>query len=735
MKNIELFKNAVWVKPDTDCDTPLIRGVFSLDHPVKNSRITVCGLGFFELYLNGERVGEDYFLPLFSDYCQREIIIRGKNLGEVFGHRIYCPQYDITSKIRQGINVIGVMLAPGWYASYIDNTRFGGVSLCYRIETEYLCGLAETASDLSLKWRAGPVISCDLFRGETQDFRNYPDGWLDSDFDDSGWRSVSLSEAPDSKFYVQDCPSDRIMRRLYPKLISRTGNKCVYDAGENISGYPVLKTIGGKSETVKVKYSEELLPAGYLDESHSHDQQSMFVTDNKPRVLHPQFTFQGFRYFEVEGAAEVIDCAVIHTDIPITSSFECDNELLNWLYRTYLNTRLANMHFGIPCDCPHTERRGYTGDGQLTCEAAMMMLDARLFYKKWIADICDCQDRLSGHVQNTAPYTHCGGGPGGWGSAIVSVPYAYYKQYGDSGLLKELYPQMLRYFDYLEDHSENGLVASDKEGEWCLGDWCTPEPVEIPAPYVNTYFYIKSMQTMLDIFKIINVNIYDAELQSKINTRKKALVDTYFDSETGSFCGGVQGSDVFAVDIGLGDKRTLLNLVSRYQELGMYDTGIFGTDILTRLLFEKGYGELAFELLTSKKKYSFQKWKDLNATTLWESMNNGNGDRSHNHPMFGAVTKYLFQYLSGIRQEKYSAGYEQVIIAPQNILKLSCLCAEITTVRGTIRTEYKKDRKGIRFTIHKPPDVRARFCYGDINMELNKEITIIEEHNNGTCVI
>lgn len=141
----------------------------------------------------------------------------------------------------------------------------------------------------------------------------------------------------------------------------------------------------------------------------------------------PWFTWHGFRYFELTNNAEPVRCEVVHSDCAVTSSFESGSEMLNWLYDAYIRTQLSNMHSGVPSDCPHIERLGYTGDGQLCCEAAMMLLDSQKFYKKWLEDISDCQSIGNGHVQHTAPFMGGGGGPAGWGGAIAVVPYEMYK--------------------------------------------------------------------------------------------------------------------------------------------------------------------------------------------------------------------------------------------------------------------------------------------------------------------
>ena len=152
---------------------------------------------------------------------------------------------------------------------------------------------------------------------------------------------------------------------------------------------------------------------------------------------------------------------VVHSRVNVGSEFETDNEVLNWIYKTFIDTQLANMHRGIPSDCPHIGRLGYTGDGQLVCRAALHALDAEDFYRKWIGDIEDCQDSRTGHVQYTAPYVNAGGGPAGWGSAIINVPYEFWKYYGDESVIERVYPRMLKYLDFMHAHCESGLVISD----------------------------------------------------------------------------------------------------------------------------------------------------------------------------------------------------------------------------------------------------------------------------------
>ena len=428
----------------------------------------------------------------------------------------------------------------------------------------------------------------------------------------------------------------------------------------------------------------------------------------------PWFTWHGFRYFELTNNAEPVRCEVVHSNCAVTSSFESGSEMLNWLYDAYIRTQLSNLHSGVPSDCPHIERLGYTGDGQLCCEAAMMLLDSQKFYKKWLEDISDCQSIGNGHVQHTAPFMGGGGGPAGWGGAIAVVPYEMYKIYGDKETFRRYLPKILRYFDYLDSRSSGGLVCREEEGGWCLGDWCPPEPITICEPFVNTALYVKQMMMTKEASEAIGETETAAMLEKRIEEKKQAILNAYYSPQIGSFIGDAQGANSFAIDIGLGGERAFNNTKKKYDDADSFDTGIFGTDILTRVLFERGCADTAFHLLTSTGKGSFYNMKKQGATTIWE---NWDGERSHSHPMFGAVTRYLFSFILGITQEKNSAGYEKIVIAPQIPDGLNRASGHITTVRGEIAVSFVRTEREMDFYVTVPQ--KAWFTYGsDCEYEL-----------------
>ncbi len=721
------FKNAAWVgKAERTPKTfSVLRGRFDVDSFEKVT-LNVLGLGFFKCYINGKCVNPDTFLPLSSDF---EATCDPKD--EVLsGHRVYVPSFDITPFVIPGENVIAIHFGGGWYTH--RSRVFGLPKAIYCILAEKNDG--EQSFFVSNEYcRIGDsyVSDYDFVKYESHDYATSDDPFK-ADFDDSDWERAALTEDLDTDYLSTDCPADALIRELPVKAVSKSENGIIYDCGENTTGYPVLDLRAKKDETVNVRFSEDLLADGSLDPRHVHGQNYKVTSDGCNRTVQPDFTWYCFRYFEVTGDAVPKCVKVVHADVAPSSTFECDNETLGWTYNTFIHTMLCNMHTGHPSDCPHLERRGYTGDGQLTCHAALSVLDARSFYEKWLCDIGDCQDTVSGHIQYTAPYIRSGGGPGGWGCAIVEVPYQLYKHFGDADVLYRYYGNMRRYIDYLEAHSEFGLVTSDKPGEWCLGDWCGPnilyperditshnQQVIIPAPFVNTYFMVKSLETMREIALIIGKDSDAEEYSEKIATRKKAIQAAYFNTFDGNFVMNVQGANSFAVDLGLGNAATYANMVSYYKKLGYFDTGIFATDVLIRTLFEHGDAELAVDILTNNGSQGYEHWRRNGATTFHEYWDS-NRSRSHCHPMFGAPVAYFFEYLLGIKQAENSCGYSELVISPQAISKFSRMSGSMQTPNGAVAVSYEKTQGGIRFCVSIPGNCKAVFRVESFERELSE---------------
>ena len=725
MTQQEIFgRTAAWVTPGPCCPYPLLRKEFELPK-LRSATITITGLGNFFLFLNGRRVSDDLFLPLYTDYepCTHMTDLPFANVRvdrierEELNHRVLCLKWNVTDYLREGKNCIGIRLAQMWYVNYSDELK-----CCFTLRFEAEDGsVGEIVSDETILFHGSEIVNGDLWHGETFDFRRLCTGWDKPGYSADGWMHVQRTEPPKTEFYIQNSPSDRVIRTLPMRLIKKTDVYAVYDIGENITGVPVFSAKLSDGESATVTMTERIdengdvlrvLPNGRL----VSPQVNTYVGNGEEQELTTLFTWQGFRYIEAPLSLTPIEVRVIHADVGMRAEFTSGDEVMNWLWDAFCRSMLTNMHGGVPSDCPHYERRGYTGDGQVTAEAAMLAFEAEAFYRKWIDDISDCQDRLTGHVQYTAPYNDAGGGPGGWGSAIVTLPYVFYRQYGDKAPLEKMLWQMLRYLDFLEAHSENDLVTSDVEGAWCLGEWAIPlcvraVDIKLPPPFVNTYFYIRSMQRIIEIAGIIGRESEVAHLYELIERKKRVLTENYYDPATGNFAENVHSANAFALDIGLGDERTLQNLVRDARAVGRYDAGIFGIEILTKILLECGEEDLAFELITSHNDLSFYRMMRDGATTLWEHFD---GSRSHNHPMFGGLVRHFFLRILGIDQPAGAGGYrDAVLLAPVFPKGLDYARGSLNTPNGRIFVDWERGNGGIFYTATIPNGVTATLKHGD----------------------
>lgn len=617
--NIEShLQHAKWVTAPKELAAPIIVRSFSLRMP-QRGEIALSALGFFVLFVNGKRVGNEYFLPSNSLFCRRDFEDLLYPISDEFTYRCYYSVYDITPYLREGENTIEIHLGDGWYRQkerIAEGTmKFGdALGTIYAMRLTDDTGEHTILSDGTERSRKSPIVYSQLFYGEIYDATA-----------ESGELGVDILSLPETKLSPEDSAPDRVIRKITPKLLFSDGNRKLYDAMENISGFATLLVYAARGEKVVVRFAENL-KEGQLDfastgsdyqnpEGKPQIMEDVFIGDGERHEFQPMFVWHAFRYFEVRGAGEAVSVSVVHSDVPKTAAFHSSSAELNWLFDAFLRTQLNNMHGGVPSDCPHRERLGYTGDGQVCAEAAMTLLDGRAFYRKWIRDIFDSQDQVGGHINHTAPFAGGGGGPGGW----------------------------------------------------CLGDWCTLEPTAIPESYVNTCYFIKSLQLMEEFALLLGQN-QDRNSFSQLREKaEKSVTEQFYNDATSSFAEGIQGADAFAIFAEIGGEKTLAALVQRYRKLLHFDTGFLATALLCRILFQNHEEDLAYELLITHELGSFPYMMDRDATTLWEDWK---GTMSHDHPMFGACAVCCIKDLLGIRQTTSSVAYQELVIAPRVPKKL-----------------------------------------------------------------
>lgn len=716
MKHREIFSDSRWLSPRAALDAALFRSEIEIADDIHRAEMTICGLGWFILYINGQRVGTDEFVPAYSDYHERPNMNLIYPLNDEQSHRIYVMKYDVAKYLHGGKNILAVAVGGGYYHQLgrkaEGNMNYGAIKLCYKLDVdgkEYFSNRRDVLCAPSFFKKSN------LFHGETLDFTDFDRKWNTADGTLPDGEEPLEIVPPKSEFFIQACPTDKVTETLRPELVKDFGDYSVYKVERNITGYPVIRC-ERSGETVVMECAENLnddltlnnWSVGFIEQR----QIETFVTDDE-KIYHPYFCWFGFRYFTLTNNAKPIEIRVIHSDVEVTSEFECSDETLNWYYKTFVNTQLSNMHSGVVSDCPHRERLGYTGDGQLTSNAVMTEFDAESFYRKWIADIWDCQDKTTGHVQHTAPFAGGGGGPAGWGGAIINVPYHFYRHYGHRDELEFMFPSMDSFVDYMESRTENGLIVREEKDGWCLGDWCAPTEIKIPEEFVNTTMFISQLKRMIFCAKALN-KPYD-KYESLIRKHSLAVTEKYFDKATGDFFNNIQGANAFAVDCGLGDGRTVERIVKKYSEKTEFDTGIFGTEILLNVLFGAGNGELATKLLANKGEVSFDFMRRAGATTLWE---NWNGEASHSHPMFGASTEFLFEEILGIKQTDSSVRYDEITISPIFPECLDFAKGSITTPHGKTAVSWKRRENKIEVHIDLCDGIDASFVCGDEKKQL-----------------
>ncbi len=694
-------------KADID-SAPMFRKTFDLEKTGKG-RVYVSGLGYYELYINGKRVGDHVLSPNHSNYDRRQ----SEDLNEPrvgnMSRRVYYETYDVTSFLKAGENAIGIWLGNGWYNqndreedrpfSY-DTPRF-----ILQLEVEkHGKGRETVVSDASWKTSTGPILYSGIYTGEIYDARLEMPGWDETGFDDSSWGQAVTVRPPSGKLMAQQALPDRIVRTVRPVAVSQPDkNVWRYDMGEVISGWVRLRVKGREGTKLVLKYSEDF--------GFNYGQTDTYILNGYgTETWEPRFTWHAFRYVDIFGAPfrmtqDMLTGVVVHTDVPDAGMFACSNNLFNRIEENYRRTQLGNMHGGVPSDCPHRERRGYTGDGQIAAEAAIYNFDMAAFYTKWVDDIADAQNAGTGYVPNTAPFQHGGGGVA-WGSAYVIIPWYIYLYYGDTRILKKHYAGMKKYVDYLAGkRDEDGLII-----EPALGVWAAPDPVEVPPALVSTAYFYHILTLMSDICRVADHAEDRAYFEYLAEMTNSAFNKHYFRKDQNSYSIGRQGANVFALGFGLVPDslrnkvfQTLVHHIE-HDTKGHFDTGMMATPLLLDVLTESGRQDLAYTVMNQRDFPGFGLAIDMGATTLWETWR---GSDSHDHPMYGSVCRWFFRGLAGIRPDPERPGFSHIIIRPGPVRNLQETRALYHSVRGTIESHWLLKDQDFVLKIEIPANTEA----------------------------
>lgn len=722
---------AKWIEPEKEVvrysPASLLRKEFTLKKKIAQARVYVTSHGFYELHLNGKKVGDEVLTPYWT----------------VYDKRLQYQTYDVTDMLATGNNAIGAMLGDGWYRGTLawgnQWAIYGNkLGLLCQLHIRYTDGTEETIVSDEL-WKAsndGPIRVDDIYNGETYDARKELPNWAKVGFDAANWWNVSIGNYTNDNLMAQEGMPVKRIEEIKPIKIWRTPKgTLVADLGQNMVGWIRLKVNGPAGTTVTIRHAEVLDKYG---EFYTENLRAAKVTidytlkGGGEETYEPRFTFMGFRYIAVEGfpgdlKADNITGVVVHSEMAKTGTFECSNPLINQLQHNIEWGQKGNF-VDVPTDCPQRdERLGWTGDAQAFCRTAAYNYDVAGFFTKWLGDL-SAEQRPNGAVQFVIPDVVSKkaiepGVSAGWGDVATIAPWTLYQVYGDKRLLERQYPSMKAYVEYIR--SKAGSSNLWKNGS-VFGDWLFYKP-EMTAhteadgytdkDMIATMFYAYSSSLLAKAAAELG-KTEDAQFYQNLFEQIKATFIQEYVTPKGRIASDSQTAYVLALHFGLLPENLRANatdyLVSDIKSRKNHlSTGFLGTPYLCHVLSDNGKTDVGYDLLTQE---SFPSWLfpvKMGATTIWErwdgqkpdSTFQDKGMNSFNHYAYGAIGDWMYRVVAGIEIGK--AGYKQILIQPQPNDKLSFAKASLESNYGQISSAWERKNDKMRFTVKIPANTTA----------------------------
>jgi alpha-L-rhamnosidase len=766
--------------------TPMLRTQFATGTKnIRQARLYVTARGIYELYLNGKRVGDDYFNPGLTQYNKTHMY----------------QTYDVTNLVTQGNNVWGAMLGEGWWSGLLS---FGTIwnhfgdrqSLLGKLVITYEDATTDVVTTNDNTWKyynQGPIVYSSLDLGEIYDATREAAiaGWNTTSFDDSRWKKARKVGLEGTSYLDQASGFDYSKMQLIGQIGNTAGvykaltaqsvkevrpGVFVYNMGQNMVGVPRITFANGiAGQKVTLRVGETLYPN--LPESGNNV--GMVMTENYraalcqdiytmkagPQTYQPHFTFRGYQYLEITGIdvalpLDAVQGVVISSVLSLTADYETSNRGVNKLWSNLVWSNVDNF-LSVPTDCPQrNERMGWSGDINVFSHTATYVSNADQFLKRHLYALRDVQ-MPTGKFTDIAPV---GGGFGGilWGSAGIVVPWQTYMQYNDVVVLREHYQAMVRYIDYLQTtiNKETGY-SSDAQ----LGDWLGPQNNMLGSAFLATAYHIYDLAIMTEVARILG-NTTDAERFSKLNDERKAFFNSRFvsaDHKTIGLVGGMRfGAPPLPLELKLADTQTsyavglalnafsdenipymAANLAETIKRKNTDDagvtrgeyalmTGFIGTAWINKALSDHGYPDLSYRLLQNNQYPSWLYAIDQGATTIWERLNgytveNGfggnNSMNSFNHYSFGAVGQWMIAYSLGIQRDEKSPGFKHFILQPQHDPTGQMTYAKgfYDSMYGRIQSSWKTDNNVLTYQATVPANTTATLYLSAASAKAVKE--------------
>ncbi len=677
------------------------RKSFSVVKEIQKARFYIAGIGYYELFINGNKIGDHVLDPGITSYNKK----------------ILYSTYNVEDFLLRKDNVIGITVAPGWY---------GVPKLRGQLEITFADGSDTTiVTSGSSQWSVsvGPIIQSCIYDGEIYDAREEISGW-NSDVNIHNktdrvyqWKNVVVVNPPGGIMVAQKQEPIKVVDVVVPELINEPkAGVYIFDTRENMAGWASIQVEGDRGSEITLKFAESLYPDGTVNQENLR---SAAATDKYilkgagKESWEPSFTYHGFRYIQVEGfpyrpTKGDIKVKKVRSAVAETGRFSCSNELMNRIHQMVQRTEASNLH-SIPTDCPQRdERMGWLNDMTVRIDQALYNFDLSRFYAKWIDDVEDTQ-KEEGSIADTAPF-HWGFNPADPVSAsYLLLALQSYNFYGNEEIIREHYKGLKAWVDYLYSRTENGIVGYSR---W--GDWSPPLEYSLdgtavsrdtPGKLMSTgYLYycakiISQMATILEMGQ-------DIERYNSIAQKTRAAYNNKFwNEETGGYGSNNQACNSFSLFLGVVDSVNIQSVVENLvNDVIEHDhhltTGNLCTKYVLEILSEYGYQDIAYKIVTQETYPSWGYMLANGATTLWErwELKTGGAMNSHNHPMLGSVDSWFYKYVLGILPDISNPGFEKFSIHPLIFNELNFAEGEYISVKGKIKCAWEK-RAGF-FNLH-----------------------------------
>ncbi|WP_258104728.1 alpha-L-rhamnosidase [Marinoscillum sp. MHG1-6] len=715
-----------WEKIDTrpTLGARYLRSEFELEKKVKSATAYIIGLGLYEMFLNGQKVGEAVLAPAPTDYFEN----------------VKYNAYDVTNYLRSGeSNTLGVVLGSGRYFTMRQNYKpykirnFGMPKLLFHMVITFEDGSQQRVWSHD-KWKGttdGPIRNNNEYDGEFYDARKELGDWAVSGYDDSRWLDVEYVPEPNGAYQAQMNPNMRVMKEIKPISISQVDqNRYVLDLGQNISGWLQMRVKGPKGTQVKLRFAESLQDDGELFVTNLRDAEATdtyILSGQDIETWEPSFTYHGFRYVEITGypGKPTIDDFVgkfIYDEMETVGSFETSDPTINQIYaNAWWGT--ASNYKGMPVDCPQrNERQPWLADHAVGTYGENFMFDNAPLYKKWLEDMRYAQ-KEDGSMSDVAPaYWNYYSDNMTWPGTMLIIARMLYEQTGDIEPIADNYSAMRKWLFYMRDRymSDEYIMTKDSYGDWCKPPKSIEEgtgknaDLKEPSQLIASAYYYHFMEMMIEFASLTRNERHISNYQTDMERTKQAF-NAKFYNEEGYYGEGRMTDNILPLYFGLVDDRNqeivFDNLIKTIEEKnnGHLSTGLIGTQWLMRTLTKYGRSDLAYKLTTTRTYPSWGYMVENGATTIWELWHGNVANpkmNSQNHVMLlGDLIMWYYHSLAGIKAVE--PGFKVIEMKPEFDVDLDYVKASYKSVNGLIKSHWTKKGEELTWNITVPPNTTA----------------------------